>query len=439
MKKSYLLLALLGIYCELFAQFEKADSSKIKMEFDIGLGGISSEYPFSKKIEMDQRIAAQRSSYSDYFTGYITDEPNEHGAIHTILSTKTTFRKGYEFYANLLMEHRGESYGGNDLNNTVVVPQMYGRLRDSLKIGGKSVEAFFHVGDLINYKMANGLQIYNIDVQGVILQLKHQNHYFKVVHLPDVSKGIGLALEEVFSFNLGSTFGKHQVNLSHDWNSNMLSNGTYTYYSHISLAYNTMLSEQLEFYSQIGSRKMPKDFSLQSSAAVLGFNTSFEFDKIQINLQPEFRYYSSWYNRNYLTPKVLYRDTNNPTTYSNTVGRYLYPLKNYYYSFSQWAVFTEYRNQDVTGMGLLADVKYQISNRLEARLELDFLRVKGERSGFNYFFYTWELYYKALKDLKIGFLVTNKTFNLDTHYQTFYMTRLPSLSLHLHKPLKPYW
>ena len=111
----------------------KVESTKLHMEFNIGLSGISSEYPISDDILLDAHIRNRRTA-RPYFTGKLTDQPHEHGTIYTQFSTKTAFRKDYVFYVNLLMEHRGESYGGNDLNNIVVVPQMYGRLQDSIRI-----------------------------------------------------------------------------------------------------------------------------------------------------------------------------------------------------------------------------------------------------------------------------------------------------------------
>lgn len=108
------LLLLLGINVSPYTQ--DSDSSKINIRFNIGIGATTTEY-FSDEINIDPLIVQQRRNYptNSYTTGFLTDLPHEHGSIFTNFSSKTTFKPGYEFYANLLMEYRGESYGANDL------------------------------------------------------------------------------------------------------------------------------------------------------------------------------------------------------------------------------------------------------------------------------------------------------------------------------------
>ena len=79
-------------------------------------------------------------------------------------------------------------------------------------------------------------------------------------------------------------------------------------------------------------------------------------------------------------------------------------MKNYYYPFSQWAVFTEYGLRDVAGFGLLAKTEYQIANRLATSIELDFLRVDAENSQFNYIFYSWNVHLPDVKRFDHRFL-----------------------------------
>ena len=446
MKKSLLLYFLLAIAFPSLSQTSVKDSTKLNIRFNVGLGGVSTEY-FSNKIVMDEELyfnrSAKPSSFGDYFTGKLTDQPHEHGAIFSHFSSKTTFKPGYYFYANLYMEHRGESYGGNDLNNVVVTPFMYGRLRDTFNFLKKPMEIFVHIGDLINYRMAEGLQIYNMDVQGVVLQLEREGGYFfKVVHLPDVSKGIGLGLEEIFSFGIGKNFeGRHKIQFSFDYNSNM-DGGRYVYFKHLSLAYSHSIGQENKLYFQMGSRSINGGFTPNTSAFLIGGNWELKNNKLKVRINPECRYYSSLYNKNYFNGgRALYRDLGNPSHYSNTVGRYLYPLKNYYYPYSQWAVFTEYRNKNILGLGLLANVEYQILPKFKASVTADFLTIQ-QKSSFDtpiYFFYNIDLYYEPARGLKIGGMLTNKAMNLDAHFQTFYMTRHPAIGLHVRKDLDVYW
>ncbi|MEM7105930.1 MAG: hypothetical protein AAF502_22535, partial [Bacteroidota bacterium] len=103
------------------------------------------------------------------------------------------------------------------------------------------------------------------------------------------------------------------------------------------------------------------------------------------------------------------------------------------------AVFTEYPRQYVFGAGLVAEAQYRIGKNFKTKLLFDYLGIKAERSGYNYLFYTWELMYNPWQDLSMGIMLTNKHMNLDTYYQTFYMTGPPSINIHFRKPLDVFW
>jgi hypothetical protein len=426
---------------------QRADSSKFKILFNLGVGAVTTEY-YSNKIVIDEPIAQQRARFpvNSYYTGELTDQPHEHGAMFTNFSAKASFREGYDFYTNLLLEYRGQSYGANDLNNAVVFPQFYGRLADSIQLGAHPLAISLHIGDLFQYRLNQGLQVYNVDLQAVILNLQYRSLHFEVVHIPDHSRGIGVGMEELFSFNTGWAYRTHRFNFSFDLNSNFPFNlPEYSrtlpnrYYTHLSFDYKYQWNPNNYGYLQIGTRNIEGGFSAETAAALIGAQIETSLDKLQLQFNPEVRYYSRLYNLGYFTPDNFFRDNAISEHYANTVGRFLYPLKNYYYSFNQWAVFTEYQNQDVLGLSGNFKADYKINDKLGLLLELDYLGIGREKALFNYLFYTWNFYYQPMPGLYIRTLFTNKAMNLDAHYQTFYMLRTPSIGLEMRKVLTPVW
>lgn len=428
-------------------QAQSTDSTKIKTRFKVGAGAVTTEY-FSDEIRIDRHVYIQRAlrPSKNFFTGELTDQPHEHGSIYGILSSKTSFKPGYDFYANLMMEYRGESYGANDLNNAVVFPQLYGRLKDTLSLKSKPLHLMVHIGDLFQFKLNQGLQVYNVDVQAMLVELEYENYHFKIVHMPDHSRGIGVGLEELFSFNLGWRQKQHRFNFAYEFNSNVPYNFASpsiplinTYYTHLSFDYEWQWSPDNRLYFQLGSRRINEQYALNSSAIVAGAEMLYTSNKIKWTIKPEIRYYSSLYNLGYYTPYVLFRDNSTQLDYANTVGRYLYPLKNYNYPFSQWAVFTEYQEQDILGVGLNTDLNIQLGRKTGMSINGDYLGVDSDAGFFSYFFYTFNLYYEPVKGMYLKGLLTNKTMNLDAHFQTFYQTKIPSIGLELRKDLDPLW
>lgn len=427
---------------------QSQDSTKLNIKFNMGLGAVTTEYPFSNDIQIDPAINTRRRSLplKKYYLGKLTDQPHEHGSIFTHFSTKTTFKKDYVFYANLLMEYRGESYGANDLNNAVVFPFLYGQLKDTIRIKRRPVELFLHIGDLFQYRLNQGLQVYNVDIQAMIVRMKYEDWQFQIVHLPDHSRGIGVALEELFSFNLSRFFEDHKINFAFELNSNspyqdplsstLLPN---QYYTHLSLDYEYQLEDIGKFYAQIGARKFDTNFNQEAIAFLVGADLELQKEDLSIQLRPELRYYAKNYNLGYYNPTALFRDNSISTHYGNTVGRYLYPLKNYDYPYSQWAVFTEYQNQNVLGYGLNVELDKKLWNNFGVRFLADFLGIRADESNHQTFLYTWNIYYEPTDDLYIRTMVTNKVMNLDAHFQTFYQLKHPALGLELRKTLEGIW
>ena len=124
----------------------------------------------------------------------------------------------------------------------------------------------------------------------------------------------------------------------------------------------------------------------------------------------------------------------------NTVGRYLYPLMNYNNQFSQWAVYTDYQYQNIAGLELRANVQWQFTEKISAKINVEsctlFKEYKTQgKNPFTYLFFTTVIVYNAVKNINIGLELGNKTMNLDNHYQSFYMCKQPLIDFYIRKEL----
>ena len=99
-------------------------------------------------------------------------------------------------------------------------------------------------------------------------------------------------------------------------------------------------------------------------------------------------------------------------------------------------MFTEYQEENILGLGLKTNFKYRIYPKLFVQAQIETLTTyRSEKFHTNYY-YSLEFYFQPAKELKLGFLLSNKTYNLDVHYPTFYMMDIPLVGLNLRMDLK---
>jgi hypothetical protein len=80
-----------------------------------------------------------------------------------------------------------------------------------------------------------------------------------------------------------------------------------------------------------------------------------------LNLKNSIRYYSSNYNKGF-------KDTN--VRFGNPLGQ-LYPIKNYFRSLSQWALFTDYQETDVINYELGIEYLRSITRKIKFDTQID--------------------------------------------------------------------
>ena len=430
MKKLILPLILLFFTQIIFAQ---EDSTKWKFNYDFEASGLHISPLFSsKEIRIDPVIfkKRRRNNLFNPRRGLVTDNPNFHTAAYIGVKLGTTFRDKYKFQSNLYFEDRGASYGVGDRDNLVWFPQFKFSAIDTFLILKKNIVMEVEAGNFVQAQLNNGLKIYNLDYQGINFKISHRNLYIEYHQIGDLSNGIGLELEEYVQISLGFENERLAVKFSPSRN---LSGNNFKYedYWGADISANYFFNETDEVYFQYGHRFFDGFNLSQNGAFVLGAKYSVIYNNtITWDVNPSLRYYSANYNEGHYNPGFTHRD---PTKgyYSNTAGRFLYPLRNYYYDFDQWAVHTEYQEENIYSLALKTNLDWKVRKRFGINTNVETLSIRREAAFYTNYFYAIDFYYTVRKDFRFGILVSNKTYNLDASFPTFYMMQEPMVGFHL--------
>jgi len=462
-KRFFISLIMVGeITLSVYSQI-KNDSTSLQFKFDIE----AEAYHQSAFDETPYKI----DFYSDNLTdrwgntvypkyNHVTDNPFFHSAFYALVKSETSYKNIVSLKLDLLLEDRGISYGSNDLNKIVVFPIYQFDFHKKWKLFNDSLNIIYQYGCFTNNKLQHGLKIYNIDTQGANLRLDWDNFYFQYHHIGDLSFGIGLEFDELFDIS----FGYRTIldtNRYFDFGINSARNlctpiaqilqiydlsqyNTYGFFGEF------VHSDKSNYYFQCELRNAPYVNIKENSAVVVGANINLNYSKLSINLNPEFRYYGWMYNYGHKNDTVSYRNTDKMTIpadslsanslYSNTVGRYLYPLMNFNNQFSQWAVYTDYQYQNIAGLELRATIQWNFFEKFSANFDFESCTLFKEyesngKNTFTYLFYTAGIVYKPIKYFSISLELGNKAMNLDKHFQSFYMTKQPLIGFRMRKEL----
>ncbi len=429
MKKTILSLTLF-----LFSQIVLAqDSTQWKINYDFEASALHLNHLFtSEEILIDPVIYRKRRSNNIFRPRreFVSDNPNFHTASYIGIKLGTSFRQKYQFQSNLFFEHRGASYGSNDRDNIVWFPQLQFSAKDTFLILKKKIIMEAQAGNFVQAQINNGLKIYNLDYQGINFKISHRNFFFEYHQVGDLSNQIGLDLEEYIHLSLGFENKKFRFIFSQNRN---LTGDPFSFESYwdSDVSFNYFFNEKDEIYFQYGHRYSDKFSLAENGAFVLGAKYSIiHNEKIQWKINPSLRYYSANYNQGHYNPNFTYRDPNKGL-YANTAGRFLYPLRNYYYNFDQWAVHTEYQGEDIYSLGLKTEFDLKLWEKIHIKTNVETLSIHRENEFYTNYFYVIDLYYTIRKDFQLGLIMSNKTYNLDASFQTFYMMKEPMLGVHL--------
>ncbi len=436
------LLFFIAINYSCFAQNVKINED-VKIEFDIE----GKQLWYFKTINNDfhlDPILHRHYSYSP--AGETSDNPFLHSAVYGILSSKINYRNKYKLYFNIIGEQRGWSLGTNYTGSNIFIPQFKLIIEDTLKICNQNVSFSGHLGDIPQARVGNGLKFYNVDIQGLSTSFQWKEIYFKFSSISDLQYGYALYIQEAQNYSIGYSNIKSSENkgidigviLSHIRQGHSIKKEYVEYGSVLKYQFN----DRNNLYVQAGLKNSPYINVSDNSAILIGGNIKIIHNKYTLKFNPEFRYYGKKYNESHYNRDQLFRGDPDPVRPSS-IGKYLYPLKDYYYPISQWAIYTEYRARYVLGTELRIDLQHNIKNRLKANLNVENLWIV---SGFEkisdhffYCFYTYYIYWELFKNVKLGLYITNKIMNLDLPYKTSYMAKYPFIGVHFHKKLTENW
>jgi hypothetical protein len=394
------------------------------------------------KVRMPSYVGAERYNspmaayYAALKTDELTDNPLLHGAMfaHLALEARSA---GLRLFCKLILEHRGTSYGTYAMKNVAALPTFLVSVDTSFAIGGETFHAGVEGGNFDDYKLYEGLTVYNMDVQGYNLHLKWRKLKLSLDHISDLAVGIGLNIDDQADYALSI----EDVPLG--WRLKLDASAGYVQYigcgdglkglpgNGMNLSIALRWEDRVRLYAQVGMRNVddPSFGGVERYADLVGLTYRDELmKKLDLSLTGEFRYYGRYFNEgfSYDGTCFLYRGNEGygGCTSWNTIGSQLYPLHAFYRPFSQWAVYTDYEGRNVQSFIFRADASYELPGNCSVICNLDFnyLDVSNE-DPFLYPFYNLGFGWSPAPGTTIAISHTNRAMNLDKAYPTLYLTK----------------
>ena len=382
-----------------------------------------------------------------------TDNPLFHEAFYLDLQASHKLSKDITIQGRTVIEHRGNSYGVYNVKNIALYPQYRISFNKKIAFLKDSIAFSINYGNFNNFKFAEGLTIYNLDIYGNYSKIIFKRFDLEYLHIADLFQGIGLNIDDAFYSGLSYTV-KNKSGLS--WRSGvhhtfLMPTGTdlppFSEKPDNMVDINTALykSSKFRLYGQSsfrynigqnfpGFRYNNRHNVVESCAALLGASIKKSSKKFNIEVRAEGRYYGSLYKMWFVNTNVYYRNKDQES-YSNTVGSSLYPIIRYNRPFGQWAVYTEY-NRGINMLAASAEInmEYALHKNVSISGKTDLHILKPEdHKIFTYPFYDLGFSLHSKKEYGLYLGITNKGMNLDKHYPTYYLFKKPVVMLKLYK------
>ncbi|TAL67233.1 MAG: hypothetical protein EPN82_14760 [Bacteroidetes bacterium] len=418
---------------ELICQENQQKKDSIEIKFHLSGKHIAHTNDALGQVMLPEALNIRRPDEPDLqqkwelFGNDLTDNPIRHGASYIKLTAEADYH-GISAITSIFAEHRGASYGTLTLKDIVLYPKFYFAFDTSFNVFNEKFSLGVSIGNYDNINLYEGLNMYNIDVQGDNWYFKWRNLKFEYNKIADLLLGIGLNMDDAndFIFSLENLEFAYNFFLT-------LKYGFYSYNAFIvplddknndgnTFSAGISYKDFIRLYMQYGKRNNDNTgySSGESSAFLLGLNVKYTDNIFNVFAKSEYRSYGKFYNLYYYNQNIYYRDTSR-RTYSNNVGPELYPLYYYDRKFSQWAVFTEYQGMDVICLTLQFDSKIYLIDRFYLYANLDINSITaGSYEPFTYSFIDYGAGYEVMKDNFLAIGITNKAMNLDNSYPTFY-------------------
>jgi hypothetical protein len=359
--------------------------------------------------------------------GLLTDNPLLHGAMYSNIRF-TAEKDGISILTGLMVEHRGASYGVYTMDCMTVIPEFHARIDTFFDISGQRIRFGISAGNYNDFKLGEGLTVYNLDMQGGSVHAGWRGLEARYTQIGDLSMGIGLAVGEMMDYTLSLSdiplfrsvsmdlqAGLYKIGETHSFN--IPDEG-----SNFSAALEHPCG--MRAYSQLGVRSVTESSQsgIQRCAHLAGVDYRLRKWNVDARLVAERRYYGRYFNLGYksATDEFFYR-SNSIYDQPSTVGDYIYPLRNFNRPFSQWAVYAEYQGRDVQTLIMRAETRYDLPRGFSLLCDLDLNRLEvSSEEDFLYSFYDAGAGWEPVDDILLKVTHTNRGMNLDMHYPTLY-------------------
>lgn len=368
----------------------------------------------------------------------VTDSPPGHGPMYIRPHVWYNPVPSLELYASLAIDHRGASWGPYNTDNIAFIPRFHARYNDWIKFQrGDSILVFGKIGYFEDYRLSEGLTLYNVDVQGLQLGFQKGHFVFTTSRIGDLIRGYGLGIDGMTDYQLmlnGLNTFQWKMDLTVGLQ-NMIGFPETGGDQRIITFGNALYKSTTRIYYEFGYR--PTEFSAaRNVAVVVGTSGKRNINKLSFEWRAEYRYYGGGFNYQFCNEVAThFRDTERAAG-SNFIGDSVYPMSFFGRPFSQWAVFTEYDKAWVQGTTLFGSVSREIGKRfrLFSDFDLNYICANGEKP----FFYP---FYNAGLKMNIDFRsfvsisMTNRTMNLDKHFTTYYLLDTPAFQFEFKRTL----
>ena len=410
------------------------------------------DYPARVRLPAYMRDERYSSPMAGYFpalrTEYLTDNPLLHGAsfAHMAMEARSA---GLRLFCNLIMEHRGTSFGTYAMENVAVLPKFFVSVDTSFAIGGETFRAGIEGGNYDDHKLYEGLTIYNLDVQGYRLHLKWKNLKLSADHISDLERVVGLNIDDQQDYTVSveevPLGGRLKLDMSAGYFEAILDGSSPNGLPGNGMNVSAALSwaDKLRLYTQVGIRDVDDSSfgGVKRCADLIGCTYRDELrERLDISLTGEYRFYGRYFNEGYTYNGrcFFYRGYEGyGTCYTwNTIGAQLYPLHLFYRPFSQWAAYTDYEGRDVQSLIFRADASYRLPGNctLLCNLDFNYMDVSNE-DPFLYPFYNIGFGWAPASGTTIALSHTNRAMNLDKHYPTLYLVEKGAFMITLQSAL----
>lgn len=441
----YFFLLIINLFANnVIGQSFRTDFNKFDFSLNIGLKQLYQNTPFEIEKVVDPVVDDFRVHDSlPYYSPFL------HNSVYFKTGFDITFDNKYQVQSSFYIEQRDWSRGKWIKNSTFVFIKARIILADTFILFHEPINWRFDMGDLYSLdEIEYGLRAYNIDIQGVNAIFAMNNFRWSLLYAADMSEAESLNIDEyirtkfVWEYKNKNNKEKLLSGITMDFSRVSLDRtmGNYANRYSVGLINSSIIRKNFSFDIivdyMINSAKI-KFGTIPNMAALIQGTYCIETKKTKLSIKPKFRLYGvnyrhENYENSYFNSDYRYRRLYYP--YSD--GNFMYPLKNYFRPLSQYAFYTEYQNnENIFSLELEFAWDFNIYRKLNSKINIEAINMHRKSAAnlnyYNYIFYSHYLYINVFEGLNVGIYISNKQFNQDVHYMTFYQMKYPFFGLHI--------